>query len=231
MANNFKNAFATSVSTSSGSPTDVYTANNGSSILLETGATATDEVTISAFSNPGQNMDLYQFTADSGQTIFSGNDLQGKSLAYMPGNIQVFLNGLLLNDSDDYTALNGVSVNLTSGTDASDEIKIAAFTVNTNYTPLNQWVEPSFPYSASAGDKIFVDTSSAKTITLPSTATMGEEIRIIDATGNASTNNITVSRNGHNIQGATSDLTINIDRAGIGLVYYNSAQGWVLIEN
>jgi len=30
MANNFKNAFATSVSTTSGSPTDVYTSNNGS---------------------------------------------------------------------------------------------------------------------------------------------------------------------------------------------------------
>src|SRR6056300_904853 len=38
MANNFKNAFATSVSTNSASPTDVYTANNGSavnSILIE----------------------------------------------------------------------------------------------------------------------------------------------------------------------------------------------------
>ena len=38
MANNFKNAFATSVSTNSGSPTTVYSANNGSavnSILIE----------------------------------------------------------------------------------------------------------------------------------------------------------------------------------------------------
>ena len=38
MANNFKNAFATSVSTTAGSPTDVYTSNNGSavnSILIE----------------------------------------------------------------------------------------------------------------------------------------------------------------------------------------------------
>ena len=38
MANNFKNAFATSVSTNSASPTDVYTSNNGSivnSILIE----------------------------------------------------------------------------------------------------------------------------------------------------------------------------------------------------
>tara|TARA_B110000238_G_C16005714_1_gene386562 strand:+ start:222 stop:566 length:345 start_codon:yes stop_codon:yes gene_type:complete len=38
MANNFKNAFATSVSTNSSSPTTVYTANNGTavnSILIE----------------------------------------------------------------------------------------------------------------------------------------------------------------------------------------------------
>jgi len=38
MANNFKNAFATSVSTNSSSPTDVYTSNSGSacnSILIE----------------------------------------------------------------------------------------------------------------------------------------------------------------------------------------------------
>ena len=32
MANNFKNAFATSVSTNSASPTSVYTANNGSAV-------------------------------------------------------------------------------------------------------------------------------------------------------------------------------------------------------
>jgi hypothetical protein len=50
MANNFKNAFATSISTSSGSPTDVYTANNGlavNSICVEldccnTGASSVD---------------------------------------------------------------------------------------------------------------------------------------------------------------------------------------------
>ena len=52
MANNFKNAFATSVSTSSGSPTTVYTANNGSavnSILIELDVanTGTSGVTVS----------------------------------------------------------------------------------------------------------------------------------------------------------------------------------------
>jgi len=60
MANNFKNAFATSVSTSSGSPTTVYTANNGSainSICIEfdcanTGSSAVT-VTVLVYDNSG----------------------------------------------------------------------------------------------------------------------------------------------------------------------------------
>ena len=209
-----------------------YTANNGTSIILGTAANVNDELVVSAFSNPGHNMELYKFTADSNQTIFNGNDISGAALAYSPGNIQVFMNGLLLNDSDDYTASNGMSVTLTSGADLNDEIKIASFVTNSDTIRTNAWSAPSVtPVAASAGDKLFIDTSTAKTVTLPSSASLGDEIRIIDVTGNASTNNITVSRNGHNIQGAASDLTINVDRAGIGLVYYNSAQGWVLIEN
>ena len=209
-----------------------YTGITGTSIVLVDSASLNDELVVSAFSNPGQNMDLYKFTADSGQTIFSGNDLTGASLAYQPGNIQVFMNGLLLNDSDDYIASNGMSVVLTSGADLSDEIKVASFVSNTDVIRTNAWSAPSgTPVAATAGDKLFIDTSSAKTVTLPASASLGDEIRIIDVTGNAATNNITVARNGHKIQGAASDLTINVDRAGIGLVYYNAAQGWVLIEN
>ena len=209
-----------------------YTGITGTSIVLASSASLDDELVVSAFSNPGQNMDLYKFTADSGQTIFSGNDLTGASLAYQPGNIQVFMNGLLLNDSDDYTATNGMSVVLTSGADASDEIKIASFVSNTDVIRTNAWTAPSgTSITATAGDKLFVDTSSAKTVILPSSASMGDEIRIIDVTGTASTYNITVDRNGHKIQGSTSDLAINVDRAGIGLVYYNATQGWILIEN
>jgi len=60
MANNFKNAFATSVSTNSASPTTVYTANNGSavnSILIEldcanTGTSAV-QVSVVVYDNSG----------------------------------------------------------------------------------------------------------------------------------------------------------------------------------
>ena len=95
----------------------------------------------------------------------------------------------------------------------------------------SSWLEKNANYTVVAGEKLLVDCSGgAKTITLPVSANMGDEIRIIDATGNASTNNITVARNGHKIQGVTQDLTIDTDRAAFGLVYYNSTQGWLLTE-
>ena len=94
------------------------------------------------------------------------------------------------------------------------------------------WVIKTAAYTAVAGDGVMVDTSSsAITITLPASGTLGDFVRIMDATGNAATNNITVGRAGHKIQGAAADLTIATARASIRLVYVNAAQGWCLIEN
>ena len=209
-----------------------FTASTGNSIVLTTATDSADDVTVSAFSAPGSKLELYKFTADSGQTVFSGNDTANRFMSYEPGNIQVFLNGLLLNDSDDYTASNTKAVRLLTAAALNDELKVASFETTSEITRSNTWTAPSGTVSAAAGDKLFIDTSGgARTVTLPSSATMGDEIRIIDVTGNAGTNNITVSRNGHKIQGAASDLVINIARAGTGLAYYNATQGWVLIEN
>ena len=47
------------------------------------------------------------------------------------------------------------------------------------------WVEKTGDYTATAGDKLIVDTSTAVVITLPAAATLGDEIRIIDGTGQA----------------------------------------------
>lgn len=92
------------------------------------------------------------------------------------------------------------------------------------------WAEKTSAYTATAGDNLIIDTSSAVTITLPLTANIGDQIRLIDGTGNAATNNITIGRNGHKIQGAASDLTVSTDRAAFGLVYYNATHGWLLTE-
>jgi hypothetical protein len=83
--------------------------------------------------------------------------------------------------------------------------------------------------SAVAGYRYIVDTSSANlTITLPSSGTLGDEIMIIDGTGNASTHAITVDKNGGKIAGVASNMTVTTNRAAFTLVYYNSTQGWIL---
>jgi len=82
-----------------------------------------------------------------------------------------------------------------------------------------------------AGRGYFVDTSSAAiTMTLPASAVRGDEVHIIDYAATADTNNITVGRNSHKIQGASSDLTVATERAAFTLVYVDSTQGWLLKE-
>ena len=84
-------------------------------------------------------------------------------------------------------------------------------------------------FTAVAGEGYFCNTtSSAFTVTLPSSATQGDEVSIIDYAGTFDTNNLTVGRNSHNIQGSAADLTVSTERAGFTLVYVDSTQGWLL---
>jgi hypothetical protein len=71
-----------------------------------------------------------------------------------------------------------------------------------------------------------VDTTSARTLTLPASASIGNEIHIFDATGNAATNNITVANNGLNINGQATSLTIDVAYAAVNLVYVGATYGW-----
>ena len=75
----------------------------------------------------------------------------------------------------------------------------------------------------------FVNTSAAAiTATLPASATIGDFISFIDYSGTFDTNNLTVARNGHKIQGDATDLTVSVERAGFTLVYVDATQGWLL---
>ena len=84
-------------------------------------------------------------------------------------------------------------------------------------------------FTAVAGEGYFVNTTSGViTVTLPASATIGNEIAIIDYAGTADTNNITIARNGHKIQGAASNMTVLTERAAFTLVYVDATQGWLL---
>ena len=80
-----------------------------------------------------------------------------------------------------------------------------------------------------AGRGYFVNTTSAAiTMTLPSSASIGDTIQVIDYAGTADSNNITIGRNSHKIQGDAADLTVSTERAAFTLVYVDATQGWLL---
>ena len=111
-----------------------------------------------------------------------------------------------------------------SGTTAVGQLSFAEVSGGTSY----QAVKTS-GFTAVAGEGYFCNTTSAAfTATLPGSATIGDEITFIDYAGTFDTNNLTIGRNSHNIQGAAADLTVSTERAGFTLVYVDSTQGWLL---
>tara|TARA_R100000654_G_scaffold2514_3_gene9288 strand:+ start:598 stop:1308 length:711 start_codon:yes stop_codon:yes gene_type:complete len=95
----------------------------------------------------------------------------------------------------------------------------------------SDWLTKTGTYTAFAGDKIFANTtSSAFTITLPASPTVGDEIRFVDVANTFDTNNLTVGRNSEKIDGATADLTVATEGAAFALVYSGSSFGWKLLE-
>lgn len=77
-----------------------------------------------------------------------------------------------------------------------------------------------------AGRRYFVDTTAARTLTLPASPTLGQEIVVIDASGTAGTYNITINSNSGKINGTVQNLTIDVDGAGASLIYTGSTYGW-----
>ena len=82
-----------------------------------------------------------------------------------------------------------------------------------------------------AGRGYFVNTtSSAFTMTLPASPTLGDTVRIIDYAGTFDSNTCTIGRNSQKIAGASADMTVTTERAGLELVFTDSTQGWLLTE-
>jgi VCBS repeat-containing protein len=76
-----------------------------------------------------------------------------------------------------------------------------------------------------AGRNYFVDTTSARTLTLPASPSVGDTITIYDASGSAATNNITISRNGNKINGQNDDAIIDVSGVNT-FTYTGSTLGW-----
>ena len=96
----------------------------------------------------------------------------------------------------------------------------------------NPWASTSSSITVAANDRYFVDTSGgAKTITLPASPQVGDQVSLIDLAGTFDTNNLTIARNSLKIMGQTADMTVSTEDAALQLVYTGATYGWKLVQN
>ena len=97
---------------------------------------------------------------------------------------------------------------------------------------VGQWFSISSSTTVVAGGSYMVNSSAgAVTITLPSTPSLGDTIKIVDATGTFGTNNLTLSPGSEKIKGISGNQTFVTNDLAVTLVYYNNTRGWVFAEN
>lgn len=132
-----------------------------------------------------------------------------------------------LNDNADFagtmnTALAGKAD--ISHTHPISEVTDLSTTLGTKKTENNY--EIAADNTLVAGGRYFVDTNGTRTLTLPASPSVGDEVWVIDQTSLAGTNNITVNNNGNNINGVDDTLVIDVNGAIAVLLYTGSTLGW-----
>jgi len=186
-------------------------------------------------------LDLSNGAVSNGKNLyfkFTGT-LTGNRTVTMPDSAErVFIvEDATTRSSSNYT----LTVKTVSGTGLT--LPVGSTTVlysdGTNITGKLQtkgYYTPSANYTAVNGDQILIDTSgggigAAVTVTLPASPSIGNEVTLIDSGNNLASNNLTVARNGSNILGAASDLTVSTNSAAFTLVYVNATRGWIYKDN
>lgn len=177
----------------------------------------------------------FRYIATAGQTTFTGTDSNGNTMAYDAGFVDVYLNGVRL-DQTDYTASSGTSIVLASAAALNDELNIVAFgtfsvasingvdiingTVSANklasgaavsnigYTPVNK-----------AGDtmtgRLIIGAGSDRAIDLLNSSSVAQGyIGVEGAFGSAPTNSLRLRGEGGVVLGAGGTAHLISDSSG-----------------
>ena len=156
-----------------------------------------------------------------------------------PQEIALFINNVRQNPNSSYT-VSGTTLTLSSATTGTD-VMYAVFlgkSVGTIAPALgsvtrnmlaNPWQSvQTTAFTAVAGYAYPCNTTSAAfTVTLPSSASVGDTIALVDYAGTFATNNITLTSS-LNIEGSSDDKYFNTTRIALIFTYIDSTQGWLL---
>jgi hypothetical protein len=152
----------------------------------------------------------------------------------------VYINGVYQSKST--YALNSGDIVFTTAPDVGDEVEIISInSLNTASVPavtsvgslsgdvvlnnLKQNVSVISGNTNAQAYHVYVFTANL-TLTLPASPEAGQWIKISNRSGVAT---CVVARNGSNIMGAASDLTLDTASASFELIYSDATNGWVII--
>lgn len=175
----------------------------------------------------------------------SGNNTVTLTSAAAAGDIIEIVTVTNLNSTNTYTQseidtivttqINNLIANAPAALNTLDELAAAlgddasfATTVTNSLAEKKKEVAASISTNTNmiAGVRYFVTSASALTLTLPGTPSVNDQIDIFDASGNASTYNITVARNGKLINGNAGNLIIDVNGGWFTLVFTGNTYGW-----
>ena len=181
----------------------------------------------------------FDYTATQGQTAFTGADDDGKVLAFTVGQIEVYVNGILMDDSD-FTTTGTGTVTLASAANLNDVINIVSFETNipdSNYVPatggtfagnVSMSGTLGVTGAVTASNGLTVDDDGATVLTLDRATSDGQIVAIqrngstVGSIGVVGSNNVYLSGDNvgigigddnlyaTNSAGASSDATLDI---------------------
>ena len=199
-----------------------YTATNGTSVILDSGV---------------EDDDIIEVIAVGSHSFTGGGDMNGSKLILdTDGDTSIHADtddqiDIEIAGADDFQivannfkVLSGSTLTIESGATITNNGTASGSFGGTAWQAVK-----TGNYTASAGEGVFMDTTSAAlTLTLPASPSIGDEVAFKDYAKTFDTNNLTIARNGSKIEGATNDLTVDVEGAGNTLVFTDSTQGWLL---
>jgi len=128
-----------------------------------------------------------------------------------------------LNSDSTLTANINTEITARSNADSTLQANVTSVT-RTVYTKTSA-------YTAVKNDYIFADsTGGAFNITLPSSATAGDRLWVVDYKSQFATNGVTLLRNGLNIKGSASDYLCNVSGKIYVVEYEGASWGWSVLN-
>ena len=154
----------------------------------------------------------FDYTATQGQTAFTGADDDGKVLAFTTGQINVFVNGILMDDSD-FTTTGTGTVTLASAANLNDVISIVSFESNI----------PDNDYVPASGGTFTGNVTNSGTVTNSGNVTVGGTLGITGATTMAGALTGTSAGFTGDVNIGNNDASNPVSKLRLGATLYGAA--------